>query len=205
VGTVWKGVLLLVMLGAVFGLVFGPRLVGSSSSGPAKLPGADPSGAEVRAPAQYQPSSPPTAGPAVDLMAEIKRVEALVQENPNDVEALTQQGTLYFRAGHYPRAADAFASALELAPNNARLHTDIGSAFLHQDMVGLARRHYLRAIELDPTLPEPHFNLGIILGYKSPPDVRGAVAEWQTVLRLDPAGELAKKAEQHIRQAGGGQ
>ena len=112
---------------------------------------------------------------------------------------MTELGGLYFQLKVYPRAADTFAAALDLDPNNARLRTDLGSAFLYQGMLGLAKREYLAAIAADPALPDAHFNLAIILSHSSTPDIPGALAEWREAIRLDPNSDLARSAEQYMK------
>jgi cytochrome c-type biogenesis protein CcmH/NrfG len=52
-------------------------------------------------------------------------------------------------------------------------------------------RHFAEAIRLDPDNVEAHFQFGLY--YKALKVASRAIAEFRTVLRLDPGHELARK------------
>jgi tetratricopeptide (TPR) repeat protein len=75
-------------------------------------------------------------------------------------ESLHEYGNLLAGLGRYELATRCFREALEGAPHEARLHSNL-SHVLHcvGDLHG-STEHARRAIELDPRLPEAHLHLG---------------------------------------------
>ena len=55
------------------------------------------------------------------------------------------------------------ATALELDPNNARAHVNLGSVYLQNGQEFLAKSEFEKALQIDPWFPEAHNNLGLIL------------------------------------------
>jgi len=55
------------------------------------------------------------------------------------------------------------ATALELDPNNARAHINLGSVYLQNGQEFLAKSEFEKALQIDPWFPEAHNNLGLIL------------------------------------------
>jgi rhomboid protease GluP len=57
--------------------------------------------------------------------------------------------------------------ALEVNSGHARTHSNIGAAFFDKGMTSDAEMAFAKAIELDPTLSEAHYNLALLyLGQK---------------------------------------
>jgi tetratricopeptide (TPR) repeat protein len=82
-------------------------------------------------------------------------------------------------------ARQAYHMALELEPEMAAAHLNLGK--LHHDAgeVQKAEAHYRAAAESDPEDPAPHFNLGVLMeDFKRPQEAMGAYRE---AIKLDPA------------------
>jgi len=199
----WRGLVVLAVLGGLAAMLALSRMGGGGQQlKTARLPPVDASSAatamlnnETQANAATPEAAPPRAE---DVQAQILALESAVREKPADLDSLTKLGGLYFQMRMYPRAADTFAMALELTPNDARLRTDFASSLLYQGMLGLAKREYLRAIAVDPSLPDPHFNLAVILSHSNPPDIPGAIVGWREVIRLAPDSDLARSAGEYM-------
>ena len=85
--------------------------------------------------------------------------------NPGQVEALTGQGILARKTGHYKKAMDDYRKAVEIAPDYAQAYSSMTTIALKleqdQDAVRYARKGY----ELDPSDPVIVANLAIALHY----------------------------------------
>lgn len=95
----------------------------------------------------------------------------------------------------------------------ARANIQMGMTYLNQDRVDLARPKLLKAVELDPSLPEAHTALGFM--YQSTGNFESAERHFRTALKLDPdnAGALNyygvflclrgehKKADRYFKKA----
>ena len=89
-------------------------------------------------------------------------------------------------------AAKTFEAVVDRVPGWATAHVNLGIAYLNAvsdpDRPGgaldLADVAFGRAAELDPSMPHPHYCLGLLARYRGESDV--ALAEFQRVLEIDP-------------------
>jgi tetratricopeptide (TPR) repeat protein len=130
----------------------------------------------------------------------VNELEKRLIESPGDLDLILELGAYYFELRIYPRAADMFAAALEINPNDAAVRSDLASSFLYQGMVGIAQKEYQAAIELDPELADAYFNLGVSYSHGRTQDIEAAIAAWEQVMELEPESEIAKTAEGYIRE-----
>lgn len=132
---------------------------------------------------------------AVELLA---RVEARLQENPDDARGWEIVGPFYIRLGRYAEAATAFERAIALAgPSPARL-TGVGEATIRANegvVTDKARRAYEQLRVLEPERTDAQFWLA--LAQEQDGDLRGALAAYRTIAAnpaADPRWRKALKA-----------
>jgi tetratricopeptide (TPR) repeat protein len=82
------------------------------------------------------------------------------------------------------QAREAYQRALDLNPDMAEAHVNLGRQLHLAGERGRAEPHYREAVKLDPDDPTPHFNLGVLLEELGRPD-EAVHAYRQAVLR-DP-------------------
>ena len=75
------------------------------------------------------------------------------------------------------------------SPHKARGHINLSVVLRAQGDIEGARRHLVRAVELDPSSTEARNNLGTLLFLEGDPD--GAIAHLQKALQLDPGNAEA--------------
>jgi len=81
-------------------------------------------------------------------------------------------------------AIAAYHRVLELAPNHAAAHINLGTLYYNRQDFGLAERHYRQAIEADPRYALAYFDLGNVLDETG--RVQEAVQTYKTALQLAP-------------------
>lgn len=102
-------------------------------------------------------------GDLADAIDKRLQAQALNQEErQTSAELAIRFGKELHDMGRYEEARDAFAQALELTPNSAVAHVQLGDIYKHLRDFDAAIRHLRRAEELDPDYPETYINLGII-------------------------------------------
>ncbi len=124
--------------------------------------------------------------------------EAKAAETPEDPRAWYELGVQAYEIDELDRAKDAFSRVLDLCrdvpPDGFRLdmaHVMLGAvAQRHGDPAG-ARRHYRRALEINPGAYEAHLNLGMVLEEEGDP--ASALGHFERVLAIRPADLIARE------------
>jgi tetratricopeptide (TPR) repeat protein len=81
-------------------------------------------------------------------------------------------------------AIAAYHKVLDLDPNHAAAHINLGTLYYNRQDFGLAERHYRQAIEADPRYALAYFDLGNVLDETG--RVQEAVLTYKTALQLAP-------------------
>ncbi len=81
-------------------------------------------------------------------------------------------------------AIAAYHKVLDLEPNHAAAHINLGTLYYNRQDFGIAEKHYRRAIEADPRYALAHFDLGNVLDETG--RVLEAIQAYKTALQLAP-------------------
>ncbi|OGQ87209.1 MAG: hypothetical protein A2512_09475 [Deltaproteobacteria bacterium RIFOXYD12_FULL_56_24] len=120
-----------------------------------------------------------------DQAKKLLQLELEVQKNPENVEAWTNLGHLYFDSDQAEKAITAYNKSLALAPNNADVLTDLGVMYRRVGKPQEAIASFDRAIQANNKHDTSRFNKGIVLLYDLK-DQPGAIAAWQELVNLNP-------------------
>jgi len=115
----------------------------------------------------------------------ILNLEAEVTQNPENYNAWTQLGHLYFDSDQYSKAIGAYTKSLELHSGDANLWTDLGVMYRRSGDSTQALESFDKAIAMNATHQQSRFNKGIVLHFDLG-RTDEAIAIWQTVLALNP-------------------
>ncbi len=174
-------------------------MAGRGNDLPAANPAAAATTTATSAPSASAARQPDEAtSKAMERYAELQR---RVADDPRDAEALSELVDAMFQARAYGQAADLLTRAIDAGAESPRLRVGLGIALFYNGMPSLAQRELKKAIELYPDNIEAHFNYAVSLSHGSAAELQAAQASWQAVARLDPNGELGKKASDFLTQA----
>jgi len=112
-------------------------------------------------------------------------LEAEVTAHPDNYNAWTQLGHLYFDSDQFDKAIGAYTKSLELHSGDANLMTDLGVMYRRSGQPDKAIESFKKAMAMDATHLQSRFNLGIVLHFdlgRTPE----AVVAWESVLALNP-------------------
>jgi cytochrome c-type biogenesis protein CcmH/NrfG len=146
------------------------------------------------------PPSMITSAPAQVLDAEVKPLQARLDTNPKDVSALTELGNIYFDASQWSTAIGYYARSLNESPKNPDVRTDMGIAYYYTGDADRALKEFDQALTDDPRHVQTLFNMGVVkMGGKNDP--KGAIAAWESLLKIDPAYRDRAKVESLLAEA----
>ena len=152
----------------------------------------------------------------VDLPARRRAFDLLddaVRESSTDgapAAAHHAMGRLYLARKNFEDAIAEFEAALKTAPNNARIHSDLGAALMEKSDLEASRKsgrdprtidrsleHLNRSIELDGSLLEPLFNRALLR--QSLGQLFQAKEDWDNYLKKDSASLWAEEAMRNLK------
>ena len=95
-----------------------------------------------------------------------KQYQTILEKDPNNVDALSNLGVVYFRTGKIGTAESTLKKALAIAPNDAYVLTTLGIVHYRQSRFDEALKELRKAIEINPNSATAHNYLGITASQK---------------------------------------
>ena len=132
-----------------------------------------------------------------DLEAELK---AEAEADSTNVSARQQLGVMYLKADLYQDAITWLQQILDTDPDNLDALLAIGSAEYQSSQYDAAEKHWRRVTELDSSVAEPWYNLGVLYMAKTPPETGRATECWNKVLEIAPDSDLAAGVRTHLNR-----
>lgn len=188
-----------------YGLAIGCLLVGIAVGYLLRKSAAAPvtAGAAQAQPAETMPGAMSQVTPEqLKLMAD-KQAEAALNQlkaKPSDPALLVQVANIYYDAQQFKDAIDYYARALQSTPDNTNVRTDMATAYWYLGDADRALTEFDRVLKQEPRKTNALFNRGIVR-WQGKMDVKGALADWEALLRTDPNYPERPKVEQMMTQA----
>ena len=162
---------------------------------------------------KYAPAVSLRGTPKVDYVQR-DRAASILQNAVNehrDAMTLHQLGQFYLAERQFDKAIDQLEAALVLSPNDASIHSDLGTALMEKGKTQLADSdqgkaiasfgssltHLTRALELDNSRLEALFNRALLYGYLGLPEK--AEQDWKLYIQRDPNSQWTNEANDHLK------
>jgi tetratricopeptide (TPR) repeat protein len=129
-----------------------------------------------------------------------------IQKHPS-VEGYNLLGIIESDRQNFPDAVAAFQQALQLSPNSAQTHNNLGNVYVTQKKLELAEKEFRTALRLEPAYRDANYNLGVLLMARGAPAEaiahfeRMRPANLETSLNLVRAYLQSKRASEALRMA----
>lgn len=127
----------------------------------------------------------------------IKNFQALIKKDPNNVILLISLGNAYFEMKMDRKAIVVYNRALKIYPGNVSLRTDLGTCYRRLGQPDKALNEYRKSLVINPRHSVTRYNMGVVL-LTDKNDVKGAIAAWQELLRMDPYFIMAEEIRKNI-------
>ena len=153
--------------------------------------------------APFTPSGlPPSilANTGQPLDSQVKPLLARLDTNPKDVSALTELGNAYFDASQWSTAINYYTRSLNEAPHNPDVRTDMGISYFYAGDPDRALKEFDQALKDDPRHVQTLYNVGVVKK-DGKHDLKGAIAAWESVLRINPNYPERAKVESMLSDA----
>jgi tetratricopeptide (TPR) repeat protein len=122
-----------------------------------------------------------------------------VQNNPDNVDLRMALGDVYYRQEAWEKVKGVYEGVIAKNPASALAYARLGDYYYHQSQYVEATKSYTRALEIDSTLPEAHFGLGLMAEQRRLTEQ--ARREFTVVVNSPRASdELRAQAQQHLDQ-----
>lgn len=108
----------------------------------------------------------------------------ILNEQPDNAQALFRLGSIYRAKGLLDEATRHFRRTIEINPSHADAYTDLGSALQAKGHVDEAILHYQKAIEIRPDHAIALYNLGSAFHEKG--QLPSAISYYEKCLQLNP-------------------
>lgn len=144
------------------------------------------------------PSPPPVApGPDPARLQEIQGLEARLQANPDDADAVLRLANLSFDVENWSRCVELYERYLQMRPEDPGLLSDLGVCYRGVGQLDRAVELFDRAQTLDPDHWQSRFNEAVVLGLDLR-DFAGAERVIEELRVLQPGNPQVERLAQEI-------
>ena len=158
--------------GVAFGILLGYGLFNAVAT----RPGATGAGATEEArgpmgPAAMSQGPPPEGGApgaasgGAPMLQEINALKQAVQQDPANLAAWTRLANLYHDAGMFDTAIEFYRKAVDLAPRDPNIITDLGICYEQLEQFPQALELFDRAQSIDPNHWQSLYNIAVVSIY----------------------------------------
>ena len=139
----------------------------------------------------------PEASSGIDT-ARVAQLMGQIQQDPQDVTALTELGDIYFAARDYQAAATWMSRVLAIDPQNVNGLLGLGAAKFNQGDLAGAETEWRTVVAVAPDNQEAYYDLGYVYLSTDPPDMTQVRAMWDKVIEIDPTTDVARTVQTHL-------
>lgn len=122
---------------------------------------------------------------SMELSEKIAELDRHLKNNPDDAEAWTKLGDLFYDSDQAQNAIDAYEKSLALEPGRAGVMTDLGTMYRRNNEPQKAIEVFDKAIAIDPSFETARFNKGVVLLHDLN-DLEGCIKEWEALVEMNP-------------------
>ena len=184
--------------GMFFGLIAG-WVIGTQQAQP-------PASGPAPAATQTASTTPPIAGSGQAALLDenqVRALEAVAAQRPQDAAVRAELGNMYFDAERYADAIKWYEQSVAIDPKNVNVSTDLGVSYYYTNQPDRAVAQLQKSLQVDPKHTKTLLNLGVVRAFGKQ-DIDGAAEAWQRVIAIAPdsdEGRAARQALENMKSA----
>jgi tetratricopeptide (TPR) repeat protein len=122
---------------------------------------------------------------SMELSVKISEIQEYLKTHPDDAEAWTKVGNLFYDSDQAQNAIDAYEKSLAIEPGRIGVITDLGTMYRRNNQPQKAIESFDKAIAIDPSFETARFNKGVVLLHDLN-DLEGCIKEWEAIIEINP-------------------
>ncbi len=134
-----------------------------------------------------------------ELAATIQNLEKQLQEDPDNIQIIMHLGHAYLDAQQNEKAVEIFTRAVEIDPQNAEAHTDLGVSLRKTGQLMAALQRLEKVTRDFPEYSDGWLQLGALYRFELDED-RKALECFQKFLEMEPQSQLVPRVKQEIER-----
>ncbi|OQY53070.1 MAG: hypothetical protein B6230_01405 [Desulfobacteraceae bacterium 4572_89] len=136
--------------------------------------------------------------------AKILTLEEFLKKNPDNADAWTELGNLFYDSNRFSDSIEAYEKSLALVPGNPNILTDMGVMYRKNKQPEKAVESFDQAIAADTAFEIARFNKGVVLMHDMN-DFVGGIQAWEELVKVNPMaaapnGELVSSLVEKMKQ-----
>ena len=150
----------------------------------------------LTSPQQQASAASEPAPPPLDL-ARVEQLQAAIQANPRDFDALREMGNIHFDQRNYKEATGWYSKALAVQPGHLEVRTDMATTLFYSEDFDGSLAEFKKILAVQPGHPQALFNIGVAyLHGKNDP--KNALESWEKLVALNPNYPQASLVREQI-------
>ncbi|MEI7474855.1 MAG: tetratricopeptide repeat protein [bacterium] len=118
-------------------------------------------------------------------LSKILNLQAIVEQNPNDVNSYNDLAIIYYKEGNKAKALELYKKALEANPDYLKAYNNSGIIYCELQQYDNAIKIYNKALEINPTFLDTLYNLANAYSYKN--ELKLSIEYYKKAIELNPS------------------
>ena len=144
---------------------------------------------------------------AIETVKEVESLQATLERDPRNPDALLRLANLYYDIKIFPRAVTMYDRYLTIQPKNSDARVDMGISYFQMALEDSGNRnHYFdvaidelrKALEHAPQHQLGYYNLGMIYLHRG--DMPASAAAFRKCIAIDAGSSIGKRAQELIHE-----
>lgn len=170
-----------IAISLLVGFVSGAMYSSFKLAGPGQLTSGAGTGTNAQSPNDHE----------AEFAEKIKEVETYLEQHPQDADAWTRLGNLFYDTEQPKKAINAYQKSLAIKPEEPGVITDMGYMYLMAGQPEKAIEIFDKALEVNPAFEPAMFNKGVVF-IQALNDHEAGIEAWEKLIEVNPMAKTSR-------------